>query len=206
MDKQDKSYWQQKYDSFAVQNANLSKNQIVFIGDSITDLYPLDDYYTDLTKATYNRGIAGDTTLGILQRMKVSLYDLAPSKIVLMIGINDINGGRSVEDIANSYNSILTQIKQNLPTTHVFCMSILPMSETILNYADINLDERNTKVRQVNSRIIELANAYGYSYVNLYEQVCNDSLRLKNEYTDDGIHLNANGFAVWTSVVKPYLV
>ena len=93
-DKNKKSeYWQLKYDSFVVQNANLSKGQIVFVGDSITDFYPLDDYYADLNLATYNRGIGGDTTGGLLDRMKVSLYDLAPSKIVLMIGINDIFGG-----------------------------------------------------------------------------------------------------------------
>ena len=50
-------YYNNKVMSFGVQNANLSKGQIVFVGDSITDLYPLDDYYADLDLACYNRGI-----------------------------------------------------------------------------------------------------------------------------------------------------
>ena len=73
----DKSYYQKKCDSYAVQNTNLSKGQIIFIGDSITDLYPLDDYYADLNLVTYNRGIGGDTTQGVLERLKVSFCSVS---------------------------------------------------------------------------------------------------------------------------------
>lgn len=202
---EDKSYYQTKCDSFAVQNANLSKGQIVFIGDSITDLYPLDNYYADLNLAAYNRGIAGDVTQGVLDRLKVSLYDLNPSKIVLMIGINDLNSGQSNEYVLSNYDKILSGIKNNLPTTSVYCMSVLPLGTKILDYG-IDIDARNTQIMQLNPQIQTLCSTYGCTYVDLFSSVCNTDKRLQDSLTDDGIHLNANGFAAWTSVLKPLLI
>ena len=69
------AYYNRKCLAYSVENANYSKEQIVFIGDSITDLYTLDSYYS-LTLATYNRGIGGDTTEGVLKRLDVSLSSI----------------------------------------------------------------------------------------------------------------------------------
>ena len=203
---QEESYYEQKCNSFTVQNLNLSKGQIVFIGDSITDLYPLDNYYTDLSLATYNRGIGGDTTDGVLNRMKVSLYDLSPSKIVLMIGINDVNGGRTNEYILSNYNKILNQIKTNLGSAQVFCMSVLPLNTGIEAYFDRDVSALNNQVMELNFGIKQLALDYSYTFVNLFNEVCSANYELRPELTDDFIHLNANGFQIWTDVLKPYLV
>ena len=199
-------YWQQKVSSFEVQNSNLSQGQIVFIGDSITDLYHLDDHYADLPLAVYNRGIGGDTTSGVLKRMKVSLFDIAPSKIVLMIGINDINGGVNIETVAKNYQEILKQIKENLPTTQVFCMSVLPIGSKILDYIDINLNERNALIKQFNVKVQNLATQFEYTYLDLFSLVCDEDEKMKNEYTIDWGHLSEAGFTVWTNLVKPYLI
>ena len=200
------SYWEQKYSSFAVQNANASKGQIAFIGDSITDLYPLDNYYSDLPLATYNRGIGGDTTLGVLKRLDVSLFDIAPSKIVLMIGINDINSGRTNQEVYESYKEILNKIKAKLPDTEVFCISLIPIYDSILEYISIDLNERNNQIMQFNQMIEPLAEEYGYIYLNLFELVETSDHYLRHELTDDGLHLNANGFEIWTNLLKPHLI
>ena len=199
-------YWQQKVSSFAVQNANLSKGQIVFVGDSITDLYHLDDYYTDLNLATYNRGIGGDTTSGVLKRMNESIFDLAPSKIVIMIGINDINGGTNLPTVSRNYNEILKQIKQNLPTTQVYCMSVLPIGAKILDYIDINLTERNALIQEFNGMLQNLTAEYNYTYLDMFSLVSDEDNSMKNEYTIDWGHLSDAGFTVWTNLIKPYLV
>ncbi|MBO4569717.1 MAG: G-D-S-L family lipolytic protein [Clostridia bacterium] len=199
------SYWQAKYDEFVVENRSAKMGQIVFLGDSITDFCPLENYYSDLSLKTYNRGIGGDTTLGILKRLDVSLFDIRPSKIVLMIGINDINSGRTVDEIAESYSNILNQIKTRLPETQVYCMSVLPMSDKLLEVVSIDLTERNNQVIALNEKINELANGLGYSYLDLFSLVSTSENLLKNELTDDGIHLNNNGFTIWANLVKPYL-
>ena len=197
-------YYANKCAAFAVQNANLSRGQIVFIGDSITDLCPLDDYYSSLPSATYNRGISGDVTQGVYDRLKVSLYDIAPTKVVLMIGINDINGGRAVDDIAATYKKILDDIKINLPDTQVFCMSVIPLGEKMSAFGTVDIDANNLKVVSLDEKIKTLAAGNGYTYVDLYAAVSADGKLLKN-LTDDGIHLNAAGFAVWAQTIKPYL-
>lgn len=202
----DWSYYDKKVQSFSTQNANLSSGQIVFIGDSITDLYPLDTYYSDLSLATYNRGIAGDVTQGVIDRLQVSLFDIAPQKIVLMIGINDINGGRSAEYIVGNYNIILSTIHEHLPSAQVYCMSILPMGNKITEYVQIDINARNEKVVQINTDIADLASVYSYEYVDLHSHVLDENNLLKSELTDDGIHLNASGFSIWTDVLKPRLV
>ena len=124
-------YYNSHVETYRVENANYSQGQIIFIGDSITDLYHLDDYYADLDKAVYNRGIGGDTTQGVIDRLQVSLYDLKPSEVVLMVGINDLNSGKSNEYVISHYQTILDSMKVNLPTTKVFAMSILPMSDLL---------------------------------------------------------------------------
>lgn len=196
-------YYNEHVEAYRVENNNFSKGQIVFIGDSITDLYHLDDYYSDLDKATYNRGIAGDTTTGVINRLKVSLYDLEPSEVVLMIGINDINLGRSKDEILKNYKTILDGIKSNLPKAKVFTMSILPLNDLLAGA--VNVEQTNEKVGEINIQIEKLASERSMVYLDLNSLVKDSNGKLISTYTDDGIHLNANGFAVWTSLIKPLL-
>ena len=198
------SYYDQKCASFAKQNSNLSKGQIVFIGDSLTDFYHLDDYFTTLPLATYNRGIAGDTSGGVLDRLQISLFDIAPSKIVLMIGINDINGGKSLEDILTNYRAILTSIKENLPAAEVICESVLPMNATVANYK-IDLDAGTEKIKALNVGIQALAQEKGCPFVNLYPLLSDGNDHLVEGYSTDGLHLSAAGYAVVADAVLPFL-
>ena len=197
-------YYDKKLVQFEMENANLAKNQIVFIGDSITDLYHLDDYYQDLPLKTYNRGIGGDVTGCLVNRLKTSLYDLQPSKVVLMIGINDINGGVSKETILENYQNILKGINTNLPTTKLFVMSILPINDLLSGAVDV--DKSNEMVIDINSKIKDRVVSYPYEYLDLFSLVKDENNKLKKEYSDDGIHLNDEGFKVWTNLVKPSLL
>ena len=201
------SYYDQKCAAFALHNQNASQGQIVFIGDSITDGFQLDNYFTDLPLATYNRGIGGDTTSGVLDRLKISLYDLKPSKIVLLIGINDIIGKRSeTDEVLKNYREILSEIRKNLPSTEVTCLSVLPIHTTKLEErGGVDLDKFPQKIKDVNARLQPLVQEYGYRYLDLYSSLNDGSDRLIAAYTEDGLHLNADGYKVWASVIKPYL-
>ena len=196
-------YYNQKVATFTNENPNLSKGQIVFIGDSITDYCILDNYYSDLSKETYNRGIGGDITSGVINRLQVSLYDIEPSEIVLMIGINDINIGRPLDEIANNYKYILDDIKLHLPNAKLFSMSIIPMNEDLGFFSDI--DSQNQKVIAVNSKIEPLVVERGYTYLDLFSQVKDENNRLIKNYSSDGIHLNDAGYKVWAGMIKPLL-
>lgn len=203
---EDMSYYDKKCAVFEAENPNFAHGQIVFIGDSITDGCALDNYYSDLSLATYNRGIGGDVTSGVLDRLDSSVFALEPSKVVLMIGINDINGGRSINYVLENYEKILKLISEELPDTEVYCMSILPLNEQLEEYTVINVESSTEKILEINSRIEELVARYGYEFVNLYPLFDNGSNRLYKEMSPDGIHLNHAGYTVWSQKLKPLLL
>ena len=196
-------YYDKKVAQFTMENGNFSKGQIVFIGDSITDLYHLDDYYQDLSLRTYNRGIGGDVTGMLLKRIQVSLYDLEPTKVVLMIGINDINGGVSTNTIIENYDNILKGIKTKLPETKVYTMSILPINNDLPTYIDV--DKSTERIVSINEEIKTMSSNYSYQYMDLFSLVKDDKNHLKKEYSLDGIHLSEQGFVTWTNLIKPEL-
>ena len=198
-------YYHNKVTSFGVQNANLSEGQIVFIGDSITDLYPLDSYYSDLDRACYNRGIGGDTTQGVIDRLKVSIFDVNPSTIVLMIGTNDIDGGVPNETIIENYKIILSEINKNQPMVELYFVSVIPQNKDLESYTELDVDKNNKTILTINEAIQELCDEFGCTYINLHSNLLDENGYLRKNLSDDGIHLNANGFEIWTSLLKPYL-
>ena len=199
------SYYDSKCQSFSTENANLSKGQIVFIGDSITDLYVLEDHYADLPLECYNRGISGDSTTGVLNRIKISLYDIEPSIVVLMIGTNDINGGLREDVIIDRYTHIVDGIYANLPGVELYCMSIIPQNSQLEEYTSIRIDHTTPKIMSVNEKICQLAEEKRATYLDLFTLVADDNNHLIRDYSDDGIHLNHAGLTVWTNLIKPYL-
>ena len=201
----EKSYYDMKCEAFAVANTNLSDGQIIFLGDSITDLCPLDSYYSSLPLASYNRGIGGDTTEGVLARLDISCKELSPSVVVLMIGTNDINGGRSTEAIKDSYSRILSSLHSDLADTKVICVSVIPMNKDIEKYSNLDATKNTEKVKELNAEIGNLAERYNASYLNIFDSLTDDSGLLDTRYSDDGLHLNDRGFEVWAKLLLPLL-
>ena len=198
-------YYNNKVTSFGIQNANLSRGQIIFVGDSITDMYPLDDYYADLDLACYNRGIGGDVTIGVINRLQTSIFDLAPSKIVLMIGTNDVDFGYSTEETFANYRIILEEIKKNQPTVELYFMSVIPQNKDFEKSAGLDVTKNNQTIQYINQEIQKLCHEYGHTYIDLYPHLLDEDGYLRKDLSDDGLHLNANGYAIWTSLLKPYL-
>ena len=199
------AYYNQKCSTFAEENLDCLKGQIVFLGDSITDGYPLKDYYSDLPLEVYNRGIGGDSTGGVIKRLEVSVFDIAPSKIVLLIGINDINGGVSTETLIKNYDKILSLIKEKLPDTEIYCMSILPLNKDVEAYTTIDVDKSHKKIGEINQKIANLATKYSYEFVDMHDDFTDENGYLSKDLSIDGIHLSADGYALWTEKVKPIL-
>ena len=192
---------EEKLARFIEENPRLQKNQIVFAGDSITEQYQLDRFYKDSSLDCYNRGISGDTTDNLLYRLQVSVLDIAPSKIVLTIGTNDINAGKSVGEIIENYQMIMELIVLNLPNTELYCVSIIPQNE---KYSK-NAYENNQRIKSTNKEIERLSKEYNCEYVNLYENLVDKNGLLRKKYSRDGLHLNKKGYKVWTAVMNGFL-
>lgn len=198
-------YYDLKCQSYATQNTNLAKGQIVFIGDSITDLYVLDDHYADLSLATYNRGIGGDMTQGVLDRLQVSVTDIAPAYVVLMIGTNDVDWGVPADTIVENYEKILDALYAALPDVQLYCMSIIPQNMQLQEASGLDVAANTQKIMALNPQIQRLAQVHGATYLDLFSLLADENNYLIPAYSDDGLHLNETGLRVWTDLLKPYL-
>lgn len=199
-------YYDNKVFSYRIQNTNLAKGQIVFIGDSITDLYVLDDHYADLELACYNRGIGGDTTSGVLKRLQESVFDLEPSAVVLMIGTNDVNGNLPENEILDRYSQIVKAITTTLPNTKLYCVSVIPQNKQLEEYSQIKVDHTTEVILRLNPQICQIALSSGAVYIDLFAHLSDSDNYLLTQYSDDGIHLNEKGLAVWTEQMRPFLI
>ena len=188
-------------------------SDLVFVGDSITDegewaelCNDPDLKSTDLKSrnsknwSIKNRGIASDTTIGVLDRLN-GIITPQPQMLFLMIGINDLaNLGRSPAEIIQTYTEILTQIRERSPQTTVLIQSVLPIHPTLFLTA-----VTNSTIRALNEQLQPLANAFSYPYIDLHSHFTDAQHQLDAQYTSDGIHLNGSAYRHWQALIEPYI-
>src|SRR5277367_1198658 len=102
--------------------------RIIFLGNSITEMGNWKKVLNDTT--VINRGIGGDITFGVLKRLK-DITDRKPSKLFILLGINDI--GKDIPDvvIADNYLKIVREVHSKCPETKIYVQSILPLNPTL---------------------------------------------------------------------------
>ena len=169
----------------------LATNDIVFIGDSITEKGG--DWGKRFGSGRIrNRGIAGDVTAGVLMRLG-EIYAYKPEAVFIMIGINDIaEAGKDKDFIAGNIAKIVSEIQKNSPTTKVCVQSILPNRK----------EEAATTARAVNNMLRQNAAKQKYTFIDLYKYFADDDKLLQNELTYDGTHLNEKGYQIWVDQEK----
>lgn len=169
-----------KYDDYEI--------DIAFIGDSLTDGYDVEKYYSDYLVT--NRGIGGDTTFDLENRLQVSLYDLKPKVVVMLIGANNFN------TMFENYERILKGLIDNLPNTKVILLSLTSMGS--------KWGKNNQIAAYNNVKIEKLANKYSFKFIDLYYPLFNlETGEIYEEYTTDGGHLTSLGYEVLTKEITP---
>jgi len=184
------AYRAEKIAMYESENAQYGDYEVdvAFLGDSLTDGYDVKKYYPQYLVS--NRGIGGETTIGLEERMQVSLYDLKPKVAVMLIGANNMN------TMFDNYESILLGFQENMPSTKIVLLSLTSMSG--------EWGKNNQLAAYNNVKIKMLAEKYGYEYVDLYSALLNlDSGEIYPEYTTDGGHLTAEGYEVLTAKITP---
>lgn len=169
---------------------------VVFLGDSHVEQCEWAEL-TGLPDAL-NRGITGDHTQGVLARLNEALRH-RPRLVVLMAGVNDLLLGRSPEETAADYQLIVERIRRESPQTELLLVSILPVNSQVKR---ISLD--NAIVRSLNAHIAGIARDYTLPYIDLYAECADADQRLSARLTDDGIHLNGQGYIVWKKAMERF--
>ena len=196
----------QKYSTFYMQRASLfsklpiTPKDIVFIGNSITNGAEWAELFPQ--KHVKNRGISGDTSEGVYDRLDPVVKG-KPAKIFILIGINDISRGIKVENIVMNMRRIVEKIQTESPKTKIYIQSILPINP------DFEMFKGHMKpqlIQEINLHYQNIAQEYKLKYIDIYSHFLEKGTNKMNKiYTNDGLHLLGEGYLLWSEIIKPYL-
>ena len=185
-----KMHYEDRCKQFEEENKTAKDIDVVFLGDSLTEGYDVDKFYPQYK--VLNRGIGGDTSFGVEDRLDVSVYQANPKVTTLLIGANNF------DTMLDNYENILLDFKNKSPDMKVILLSLTSMT--------LDWGRNNQKAIANNQKIKEYSEKYNYSYVDLYNPLLDETTNeLKLEYTIDGGHLTEKGYEVVTSQITPVL-
>jgi len=189
------SGFENKMNAFKKQNTYVLKGGIVFIGDSITQDYNVYEYFNGIK--VYNRGIGGDTTEGLLRRLDVSVFDLKPTKVILLIGTNDFAILKSSpQEIFNRIESIISTIRNFDINIQIILQSVYPVNSKLSPMTV--LPRSNAQISSLNGMLKTIPNV---TYVDLYQLLIDQHDQLNPLYTVEGLHINEMGYALITETL-----
>lgn len=183
----------------AYDEEGIPEGSVVFLGNSITE----QGWWNMLFRTrVVNRGIGGDNTFGMLDRLP-DILAAHPTKIFLMAGVNDITGGQSVDTIAGNIARMADLVREQAPGCELYIQSVLPVSTKRLAYAYIK--GHNPVIVRLNERLAELcAEREHCTFVNIAPLLADADGELRTELTKDGIHLYPEAYVIWTDYIKKH--
>ncbi len=173
-----------------------TKGDIIFLGNSITDGGEWAEMFADLK--VKNRGISGDITSGVLNRLD-EVYKRFPAKVFLLIGINDLARNISPDSVVKNILWINALIKERSPQTKLYIQSLFPVNEKFGKFG-AHTAKRN-EVLKVNQLLFDSAQRYSYNYVDVFSSLVDSTGRMDAAYTNDGLHLTGAGYQKWKEVI-----
>jgi lysophospholipase L1-like esterase len=175
-------------------------SDIIFLGNSIT----AGTDWAELLGNPHarNRGISGDISFGVLERLE-EVTEGKPAKVFILIGINDIS--RNIPDsvILSNYREIVHRIKASSPQTRIYFQTLMPVNNEYTQFKNhYNKDEH---ILAINQGIKTLGAEEKITVIDLHPHFLDGNNKLDKQYTIDGLHLNAHGYQHWARLLLPYL-
>jgi lysophospholipase L1-like esterase len=194
-DKTDK--WEKDIAAFEAQDAKNPplKNAILFVGSSSIRLWNLKESFPD--RATINRGFGGSELADSVRFAKRIILPHHPRIVVLYAGDNDIANGKSPKQVFADYKEFVAVVHRALPKTKIIYIGIKP---SIKRWALID------KIREAN-RLIREHVAEQKSDKLLFLDIEKPMLGVDGKpradlLREDGLHLNKQGYEIWTGLLR----
>lgn len=169
----------------------------VMLGNSITNNCWWNELLEKDASDVINRGISGDTILGILDRLD-EVADENPAKLYLLAGVNDMLEEPDItkEEVWSRYQRLLDAISEKMPDAELTISSTLPLNPMTKLYPGVN-----EKVNYLNECLKEGASRYGYRFVEVASLLTDENGDLSKEHTCDGIHLLPSAYHIWKGLL-----
>lgn len=164
---------------------------IVMLGDSLTERGKWQDMFPDVRIG--NRGISGDDTQGIIDRLG-DVKRTHAKKVFLMAGTNDLSEKISPKTVSDN----IIRIAEGLSEDGV----IVVIQSTL--YGNSVRKLKNEWITQINDALLMWCNSNNIQFVNLNSIIATNGF-LPDEKTVDGIHLTIKGYEEWKSVISPFV-
>ena len=179
-------------------------DNFVFLGDSITDFYPLEELYDNLP--VVNSGVSGYKTTDILSRIDSMVTIYNPTKVFLLIGTNDVPS-RSEDEIVKNIQEIVKEIQSKRPKAKIYLESILPVNRSNDDKIDHGMvgERENDKIQSINKKLKQYAEKEKITFINLYDEFVDENNEMTLKYTTEGLHLSSLGYLRLTNILLPYL-
>ena len=196
--------------SALVQRANAGDFDIMFIGDSITDLLSADHdpfgnpggksavtkYFSDVNVANF--GVSGDSTQGVLWGFQNGEgQGHKPKAIMLMIGTNN-TGGASGPEIAEGIGADILELRKDFPDAKILLLAIFPRGASAT-------DSNRIKTEQCNKIISRLHDGQHVFFMNINDKFLDPQGHLIGFRPADNLHPVEQGFDIWLSSVADTL-
>lgn len=191
-------HWQQRTQQ--IKNIPQGKYKVVFLGNSLTELFFLDDYFADST--FLNCGIVGDFTEGLTKRID-DVARLKPEKLFIEIGINDIIEKIELDDICDNYREVIKKMQAHSPQTKIYIQSNLPV---IINRPSFLTDDKdvNNRILKQNENLKKIAKEFNLTYIDIHTAFVKHP-NFNELFVPDGVHLTPTAYTVWKNTIMTYL-
>ena len=185
-----------------LREAKNSKVDFVMIGDSIT--YSWSKYPNVFEGSNLlNLGFPGDRTQNVLWRIENGALDgISPKLVTLMIGTNNIHDTKKAypadkpADIFAGIQAIVTEVRTRLPKSKIVVFSIFPRKA----------GSENDRAKEVNTLLPQIEDGKYVSHLDLNHLLSNENSQQNKVFYDrDLLHLNRQGYLVWSKALKPLL-
>jgi lysophospholipase L1-like esterase len=180
-------------DNERLQQLPQRKRRVVFMGDSITELWKMldSDFFT--SKSYICRGISGETTAEMLLRFPQDVLALKPKVTVIMGGTNDIAQNKGVIPLEDTFKNIvaMAQLAKKNNIRVILC-SVLPAYDFPW-HPGLHPAEQ---VIKLNAMIRAYANNNHIIYLDYFSAMADEKKGLKTGYSEDGVHPALAGYKV----------
>lgn len=192
-----KNLWNQKRTAWK-DRVEKDQGAVVFLGDSITQGWG-DDMGGAFPKVKVaNRGISGDTTRGMLIRLKEDVLALNPTAVVYLAGTNDLEEGAAPETIAGNFRLITAELRKHRATMPVIICQVFPSSESKRRPAD--------KIKKINELYAEVIKGDPqFTLIETWTLFADGMGNARAEEFPDLLHPNQAGYAKWAAALRPIL-